>query len=95
MSFFSEHNVDLSHHSSLRISPPRVNDKALVDSFTQEHDLTTAVKISINKVRGRLEVFTLADIVTGDGIKIRPYFASGLKVTPKVIRICMSNIPRP
>ena len=37
------------------------------------------MKISINKVRGYLEVFTLADISSGDGIKIRPCFALGLK----------------
>ena len=81
--FVSEHNIDLSHHSSPRIGPLRVNDKALIDIFNQEHDITTAVKISINKVRGYLEVFTLADIATGDGTKIRPCFVSGLKSDTK------------
>ena len=70
--FVSEHDIDLSHHSSSRMGPLRINDKALMDIFYQEHDITTTVKISINKVRGYLEVFTLADIATDDGTRIRP-----------------------
>ena len=50
----------------------RNNDKALMDILSQEHEITTTVKKSINRVWGYLEVFTLADIATGDGIKIRP-----------------------
>ena len=46
--FVSDHNIDLSHHSSPRIGPLRINDKALMDIFSQEHDIPTQVKISIN-----------------------------------------------
>ena len=50
-----------------------------MDIFSQEHDITTQAKTSINKVRGYLEVFTLSDIATGDGTKIRASFSLGLK----------------
>ena len=59
------------------------NDKSLMEIFTQEHDITTAVKTSINKVRGCLAVFTLAEIATGEGTKILPCFASGIKIDTK------------
>ena len=45
----------------------------------KEHDINTTVMASINRVRGYLEVFTLADITTGDGHKIRQCFLIGAK----------------
>ena len=68
--FVSDRNIDLSHHSSPRMGPLRVNNRALMDVL-KEHDNTIAVMISINRVRGYLDVFTLADITTGDGNNIR------------------------
>lgn len=44
-----------------------------MDLFSQDHDITPTVKTSINRVRGYLEVFTLANIATDDGLTIRPY----------------------
>lgn len=72
--FVSQHHIDLSHYSSPRRGPLRFKDKVLMDVFTQDHDITTAFRTSINKVRGHLEIFNLADIATGDGTKIRPCF---------------------
>ena len=60
------------------MGPQRNNDRALMDIF-KEHDINTTVMSSINRVRGYLEVFTLADITTGDGNKIRPCFLLGSK----------------
>ena len=81
--FVCEYNIDLSHHSSPRMGQLRNNDKALMDIFSQEHEIIPTVKTSINRVRGYLEVFTLADISTGDGINICPYFALGVKIDTK------------
>ena len=65
------------------MGPLYINDEALMDIFYQEHGITTTVKKSINKVRGYLEVFTLADIATGDGTKMRPCFSLSLKSDTK------------
>ena len=76
--FVSDHNIDLSHHSSPRMGPLRTNNRALMDIF-REHDINATVMTSINRVRGFLEVFTLADITTGNGNKIRQCFLRGSK----------------
>ena len=81
--FVGEHDVNSSHNYSPRIVPLRVNDKALMDIFTQDHYLTATVKMSINKARGCLEVVTLEDVSTSDCTKIRPCFSSGLKSDTK------------
>ena len=49
-----------------------------MDIFRIEQNLTTADLISINRVRCYLEVFSLADIATGDGSKIRTCYKLGL-----------------
>ena len=54
-----------------------------MDIFSKEHDITPTVMTSINRVRGYLEVFTLDDIATGDGTKIRPCFILGIKSDTK------------
>ena len=77
--FVCEHNIDLSHCSFPRMGSLRNNDKALMDILLQEHEITTTVKTSINRVRGYLEVFILADIATEYGIKISPCFVLGIK----------------
>ena len=76
--FVCDHNIDLSHYSSPRMGPLRVHDRALVDVI-KEHAITMTVMTSINRVRGYLEVFTLADITKGDGNKIRQCFLLGIK----------------
>ena len=81
--FVCEHNIDLLHHSSPRMDPLRNNDKALMEILSQEHEITPTVKTLINKVRGYLEVFTLVDTTTGDGIKTRPCFVLGIKIDTK------------
>ena len=48
-----------------------------MDVFIIDHDLTTADLISINRVRCYLKVFSLADIATGDGSKIRTCYKFG------------------
>ena len=77
--FVREHNIDLSHHSSPSMGPLRNNDRALMDILSKDHDITPTMMSSINRVRGYLEVFTLADIATGDGTKIRQCFIQGTK----------------
>ena len=81
--FIYEHNIDLSHHYSPRMSPLRNNYKALMNILSQEHEITPTVKTSINRVRGYLEVFTLIDIATGDGIQICPCFVLEMKSDTK------------
>ena len=81
--FFSEHHIDLSRYSSRRIVPLRVNDKSLIEVFTKDNDITTAVRMSNNKVWGYHEVFTLADVATSDGTKIRPCLSVRLKSDTK------------
>ena len=65
------------------MGPLRNNDKALMDIFYQEREVTPIVKTAINRVRGYLEVFTLADIATRYGIKICPCFVLGIKSDTK------------
>ena len=50
-----------------------------MDILSKDHDITPTMMSSINRVRGYLEVFTLADIATGDGAKIRQCFIQGTK----------------
>ena len=66
------------------MGPLRVNDRALMDVL-KEHDITTTVMTSINRVRGYLDVFTLADSTTCDGNKIRQYFILGIKSDTKIL----------
>ena len=47
--------------------------------MSKDHDIIPTMMTSINRVRGYLEVFTLADIATGDGTKIRQCFIQGTK----------------
>ena len=77
--FVSEHNIDISYHSSQRLGLLRTNDRALMDIISQYHNITDQEIISINRMRGYLQVFTLADIVTGDGYKIRSNYLIGVK----------------
>ena len=77
--FVSEHDIILSNSSNVRLSPLRLHDRSLMDIFRIDHDLTPADRISINRVRCHLEVFSLADIATGDGSKIRLCYKLGLR----------------
>ena len=61
------------------MEPLKTYDKAIMDIFYKEHDITPKVMVYINRVPGYLEVFTLADIATGDGTKIRPCFILEIK----------------
>ena len=77
--FFSEHDIILSNSSNVRFSPLWMYDRSLMDIFRIDHDLTLADLISINRIRYHLEVFSLADIATGDDSKIRPCYKFGLR----------------
>ena len=61
----------------------RNNDNTLMDILSQEYKITPTAKTYVNRVRGYLEVFTLEGIATGDGIKICPCFALGVKSDTK------------
>ena len=75
--FVSEHNINLSNSTNIRLSPLRLHDRSLMDILRTDYDLTPADQISINRVRCYLEVFSLADIATGDGSRIRPCYKYG------------------
>ena len=75
--FVSEHNIILSNSTNIRLSPLRLHDRSLIDILRTDYDLTPADQISINRVRCYLEVFSLADIATGDGSRIRPCYKYG------------------
>ena len=70
--FVGEHDIILSNSSNVRLSSLRLHDRSLMNIFRIDHDLTPADQISINRIRCHLEVFTLANIATGDGSKICP-----------------------
>ena len=76
----SEHTIDILYHSSPRLVPLRTNDRSLMDVVSQDHNITDRDKISINRMIGYLQVFTLADIVAGDGYTIRFNHLLGVKI---------------
>ena len=49
-----------------------------MDIFGKEHNIAPKVLQSINRVRCHLKVFSIADIATGDGLKIRKQYMLGL-----------------
>lgn len=77
--FVSEHNINLSHTSPTRPQHLRLHDKAIMDIFYTEYNLPTSTLQSINRVRCHLQLFSLADLATGDGTKIRNQYILGLK----------------
>ena len=46
------------------------HDVVLMDIFRKDHNIRPSILLSINRVRYYLEVYSLADIVTGDGTNI-------------------------
>ena len=75
--FISDHDITLSNATNINLSPFRRNDRALMDIFFQDHSLSSAILVSINRVRCYLEVFSLADIATGDGTRLRSCYSQG------------------
>ena len=75
--FISDHDITLSNATNISLSPFRRNDRALMDIFFQDHSLSSAILVSINRVRCYLEVFSLADIATGDGTRLRSCYSQG------------------
>ena len=52
---------------------------AIMQALNQHNTLTRMEEVSINRVRCHLEVLTLADIVTGDGLRICANYIQGIK----------------
>ena len=77
--FVSEHDIQLSNCSHVRLSPSRLHDRAIMDIFILDHDFRASDLTSINRVRCYLEVYSLADIATGDGTMIRQCYKAGLR----------------
>ena len=75
--FISEHDINLTSSSPKRPQPLRVNDRALMDIFMEDFDLTETTLKSINQVRCHYKVFSLADIATGDGLRIQGQYLRG------------------
>ena len=69
--------ITLSNATNISLSPLRRNDHALMDIFIQDHSLSSALLVPINQVYCYLEVFSLADIETGDGTCIRSCYSQG------------------
>ena len=47
--FVSEHGIDLSHHSSSRMGPLRINDKALMKNFIKSKTLQPLLRYTSTK----------------------------------------------
>ena len=75
--FVSEHDIKLSSSSPRRPQPLRQGDKAIMDIFLNDYNLPKKMLQSINRVRCHLKVFSIADIATGDGMKIRSIYSVG------------------
>ena len=68
--FLCEHDIVLSTITPTKPQPLRQHDQALMDIFINQHSLPTTILQSINRVRCYFKVFSLADIATGDGMRI-------------------------
>ena len=77
--FISDHDITLSNMTNIRFSPFRRHDRALMDIFIQDYSFSPPFLISINRVRCFLEVFSVADIATGDGTRLRSCYSLGQK----------------
>ena len=69
--FVCEHNIQLSISFLRRPQLLLHNDLALIDIFSKEQTLYPRMLRLINHARYYLEVFSLADITTCDGTKLR------------------------
>ena len=77
--FLCEHDIVLSSYTFTKPRPLRLHDEALMDIFISQHSLPTKTLQSINRVRCHLKVFSLADIATGDGMRICHKYLHGVK----------------
>ena len=78
--FISENDITLSSSSPRRPQPLRRNDRAIMDIFLTEYILPTRTLQAINRVRCYFKVFSIADIATGDGLRITKQYLLGLDI---------------
>ena len=69
--FVCGNDIMLTNHGT-NMDPSRLHDRALMSILKEDHNISTAVEESINRMKCYLEVLSLADITTGGGTKIRP-----------------------
>ena len=70
-SFISEHNISLSNPDQVLPKRQRQRDEFIMERLVQLTTLSQSELISCNRCRLAMEAVTLADIVTGDGKRIR------------------------
>ena len=68
--FMTEHNIKLED-DTFRIPLLRANDKCIMEEFMNNKLIHKSTLKTLNKCRMYLKVFTLSDITTGSGAKIR------------------------
>jgi len=69
--FISSHHISLSHATQVLPKPQRKGDKFIMEQLVQLGSLSQSDLISCNRCHLALDAVTLADIVTGDGKRIR------------------------
>lgn len=72
--FISEHKINIKNQSYSQPGIIREHDRAIMDCLMQREELKETFLKSVNRVRCYTKLFSLADIVSGDGKKIRKTF---------------------
>ena len=73
--FIAEHDISLRSSQPRQPQPLRQYDVFIMDTLLQEDNVSTFILLSINRVRYIFQLFSLADIATGDGLRIRVDYA--------------------
>ena len=79
--FLEYAKIQVKNNDLPQLLPLRENDVAIMQALHQHNTLTRMEEVSINRVRCHLEVLTLADIATGDGLRICEDYMQGVKST--------------
>ena len=77
--FISSHNITLCNTQPKHPQPLRFRDKAIMDILIQDGTLSRPALCSINRVRCHLQVYSMADIATGDGLRLQQNIHLGLQ----------------
>jgi hypothetical protein len=65
--FISKHKIIIKNQSYTQLGIIRENNRAIMDCLMQRDELKETFLKSVNRVRCYAKLFSLADIVSGDG----------------------------
>ena len=74
--FINDYDINRNHLYSVR-QPRWTHARVLMDMFMHNHDISSPLLVSINRVQCHFEVFFITNITTGDDTRIRENYKNG------------------